>query len=236
MRESQGQSFGALVEGLPVAVYRRSAEPPWRLEYVSDAIESIIGYRARVFLVTGAAADAIVPAPEDLPLVTAAIGAAVSTGQPFEIDYRVRHADGSKRWVVDRGQPGRDGGGSPTWIDGALLDITDHKHAELELIQQRALLRALMDNTPDPRIPARFRSRSASASAGGPTIRPRTNSSPPPTPPFAEPKARDATAWRLRAARKHPPGGRSDGRTRAWDGGTGCEFRRCPPRRRRQVA
>jgi len=132
-----------------VAVYRRSAEPPWRLEYVSDAIESIIGYRARDLVVPGAAADAIVPGPEDLPLVTAAIKAAVSSGQPFEIDYRVRHADGSTRWVVDRGQRERDGSGSPPWIEGALFDITERKQTELELIRQRTLLRALMENTPD---------------------------------------------------------------------------------------
>ena len=149
MHESRRRSFGALVEGLPVAVYRRSAEPPWRLEYVSDAIESITGYRAQDLLVPGAAADGIVPSTEDLPLVTAAIAAAVATGRPFEIDYRVRHADGGTRWVVDRGQPEPGGGGSPTWIDGALLDITDRKLAELELIKQRALLRALMDKTPD---------------------------------------------------------------------------------------
>ena len=65
------------------------------------AIESITGYRAQDLLVPGAAADGIVPSTEDLPLVTAAIAAAVATGRPFEIDYRVRHADGGTRWVVD---------------------------------------------------------------------------------------------------------------------------------------
>ncbi len=149
MRESRVRSFGAHVESLPVAVYRRSVEPPWRLVYISDAIESIAGYRAQDLVVPGAAAEAIVPSLEDLPSVTAAIEAAVSSGRPFEVDYRIRCADGSTRWVVDRGQVERGGSGPRSWIEGVLFDITDRKLAELELNNQRALLRALMDKTPD---------------------------------------------------------------------------------------
>ena len=35
------------------------------------------------------------------------------------------------------------------WIDGVILDVTGRKAAEHVLIEQRALLEALMDNTPD---------------------------------------------------------------------------------------
>ena len=37
----------ALLDGIPGAVYRREAAPPWRFAYVSDAIEAIAGYRAK---------------------------------------------------------------------------------------------------------------------------------------------------------------------------------------------
>jgi hypothetical protein len=50
--------------------------------------------------------------------------------------------------VENRGRPERDAGGV-TWIDGVIFDVTDRKQAELELVQQRARLIALMDNIPD---------------------------------------------------------------------------------------
>jgi PAS domain S-box-containing protein len=141
--------FRALVESIPGAVYRRAAEQPWRFAYVSDAIESIAGYRAGDLILPGALADALLPVPEDLPTVTVAVRGAVATGKPYELEYRVRHADGTTLWVQDRGRPERDGSGTVTWIDGVIFDVTERKQAEQVLVQQRARLVALMDNTPD---------------------------------------------------------------------------------------
>ena len=141
--------FRALVEGIPGAVYRRAASPPWRFAYVSDAIESIAGFRASDLVPPGAMADALASLPEDLPMVTDAVSAAVSTGQPFELEYRVRHADGTTRWIADHGRPVRDECGRVTWIDGVLFDVSKSKQAELVLLERQAVLRALMDTTPD---------------------------------------------------------------------------------------
>ena len=73
----------------------------------------------------------------------------MSTGQPFELEYRVRDADGTTRWIQDRGRPERDGNDTVTWIDGVLFDITERKQAERVLVEQRARLIALMDTIPD---------------------------------------------------------------------------------------
>jgi len=148
-RPEREARFRALVESIPGAVYRRAAQRPWRFAYVSDAIESIAGYRAGDLILPGAQADALLPVPEDLPTVTDAIKVAVSTGQPYELEYRVRHADGTTRWIQDRGRPERDGSGAVTWIDGVIFDVTERKQADRVLVQQRARLVALMDNIPD---------------------------------------------------------------------------------------
>jgi PAS domain S-box-containing protein len=96
-----------------------------------------------------APADGLLPVPDDLPTFAAAVRDAVSSGQPFELEYRVRHADGTIRWIRDRGQPHRDHVDGEMWIDGVLFDITGHKEAEQELVEQRARLIALMDTIPD---------------------------------------------------------------------------------------
>jgi len=145
-RESR---FLALVESIPGAVYRRGAEWPWHFELVSDGIEAIAGYRASDLVRPGALPDALLPMPEDLPVVTDAVRGSVSTGQPYDIEYRVHHADGTMLWVHDRGRPECDAGGGVTWIDGVIFDVTERKRAERVLVEQRARLIALMDNIPD---------------------------------------------------------------------------------------
>ncbi len=141
--------YRALVESLPGAVYRREAERPWRFAYVSDTIESITGYRARDLIPPGALADALHPVPEDLSTVIDTISDAVTSGQPFELEYRVRHADGTTLWIQERGRPERGASDRVTWIDGVMLDITERKTAEGMLVEQRARLIALMDTIPD---------------------------------------------------------------------------------------
>jgi PAS domain S-box-containing protein len=141
--------YRALVESIPGAVYRRGAEQPWPFLYVSDTIESITGYKATDLIKLDGLVDAFLPVPEDLPTVRKLISQATSGGQPFELEYRVRHADGTILWVQDRGRPERGGSDSVAWIDGVLFDVTERKEAERELVDQRARLIALMDTIPD---------------------------------------------------------------------------------------
>jgi len=139
----------ALLGAIRGAVYRREAEPPWHSEAVSAAIEQIAGYRAQDLVSSGAMADALVPDSADLPSVTDAIRAAISAGHAFELEYRIRHSDGTTRWIADRGYPQRNTDGKVAWIDGVLFDVTERKQAERVLFERGTLLGALMGNTPD---------------------------------------------------------------------------------------
>ncbi len=140
--------FETLLESIPGAVYRRAPEQPWHFAYVTDGVDSIAGRRADDLIRPGGLA-ALLPASDDLPTFSSAIGDAVSTGQPFELEYRILHADGTTRWIHDRGRPARDGTDRVTWIDGVLFDITERKEAERVLVEQQAKLVALMDTVPD---------------------------------------------------------------------------------------
>jgi PAS domain S-box-containing protein len=50
----------------------------------------------------------------------------------FELEYRMRHKDGSWRWMLSRGLAVRDAGGRATRMAGSQTDITDRKRAEEE--------------------------------------------------------------------------------------------------------
>lgn len=57
--------------------------------------------------------------------------------EPFSMEYRLRHADGEYRWLVDQGTPLFDSGGAFTGYIGHCLDITPRKHMEEELVSMK---------------------------------------------------------------------------------------------------
>jgi PAS domain S-box-containing protein len=66
-----------------------------------------------------------------------------------EMEYRIRHKDGSYRWVRDRGVALRRADGRAYRIAGSREDITERKKSEEALAHERHLLRCLLDTTPD---------------------------------------------------------------------------------------
>lgn len=58
------------------------------------------------------------------------------TSPHFESEHRIRHADGSWRWVLTRGLATRNGGGAPVRITGSLSDVTERHNAQQRLIHE----------------------------------------------------------------------------------------------------
>ncbi|WP_052214275.1 PAS domain-containing protein [Belnapia sp. F-4-1] len=82
---------------------------------------------------------------DDLPRVEAALRRALADEAPYDIEFRMRRADGGERWVVTRGTVLRDGTGRPTRMIGIDFDITDRKRAELALAESQAALRRVTE-------------------------------------------------------------------------------------------
>ena len=73
--------------------------------------------------------------PDDAGRLRRAIDDHLSGSSPqFENEHRIRHADGSWRWVLTRGLTTRDAAGRPARITGSLSDITDRRLAQERLI------------------------------------------------------------------------------------------------------
>jgi PAS domain S-box-containing protein len=78
--------------------------------------------------------------PDDLPLLREVTN---DPDQEFDIEYRVIHANGSVRWVRDRGFPIRNQSGQIYRFGGVAEDITARKEAEDRLKATTEQLRAL---------------------------------------------------------------------------------------------
>lgn len=68
--------------------------------------------------------------PDDIAQVTCMIES-LAPGQFFSIEYRIRHADGRWRWLLDRAV-NCERNGAELLIDGIATDVTERKEAERE--------------------------------------------------------------------------------------------------------
>jgi PAS domain S-box-containing protein len=73
---------------------------------------------------------------------------ALATGEPYEIEYRLRHREGSYRWVLGRALPVRDAAGEIERWYGTCTDIHDQKTTADVLAAQTGQLQALLATAP----------------------------------------------------------------------------------------
>jgi len=126
------RKYRTIVDNIPGAVYRGAGEDIVRVVYISDEIAGISGYPAADFIDDRARKYTDIIHPKDLPRWFAEYEQALQNREPYILEYRIIHADGSIRWVQGRGQ-GVWKNGKLVSIDGLLFDITDRKNAEEHL-------------------------------------------------------------------------------------------------------
>jgi PAS domain S-box-containing protein len=88
--------------------------------------------------------------PDDLDRVRSELRAHFKGRESLSwVEFRMRHKDGSYRWIRSRAFVLRDETGRVYRMAGSHEDITDRKKAEEELTHERYLLHSLMDTIPD---------------------------------------------------------------------------------------
>ncbi len=132
LRESQDK-FATLVQNIPGMVYRCALDEHWTIQFMSDFIETLSGYPVADFVDNRVRSYASIIHPDDVALVDQGVRAAVTAHQPHVLEYRICHADGSVRWVHERGQATQDADGQVAWLDGVITDITQRKRFEATL-------------------------------------------------------------------------------------------------------
>ncbi|HET7342898.1 MAG TPA: PAS domain S-box protein, partial [Methylomirabilota bacterium] len=127
-REQQLRNLGDnLPDGVIYQVVRR-ADGSNYFAYMSSGLERTFGMPASEALRRPEAVYQMV-LPEDLARIRAAADETIRTGEPMDVEYRMRTPAGEIRWLNLRGRPSRLAGGATQW-DVVALDVTGRKRAE----------------------------------------------------------------------------------------------------------
>ncbi|CAA9492963.1 MAG: Two-component system sensor histidine kinase [uncultured Solirubrobacteraceae bacterium] len=127
----------ALMANVPGAIYRCAPDREWTMELISDEIERISGHPPADFIDSAVRTFASIIHPDDRERVENAVFEACKARRPFVLEYRIQHADGDARWVLERGQLVH-GTNGRTWLDGAIFDISARREAEEERRRREA--------------------------------------------------------------------------------------------------
>lgn len=129
---STAEQFRTLVANVPGAVYRSACDGERTMAYLSDGIEALCGYPPSAL--TGAHARSLISLthPNDRLPMLEAIRQATARREPYQLSYRLCHADGGIRWVHDRGQGIFDRAGRLVCLEGVMMDETDRMQLQAQ--------------------------------------------------------------------------------------------------------
>jgi PAS domain S-box-containing protein len=144
LRQSE-ERFRSLVAHIPGVVYRCACDANRTVEFISDVIEEISGYPAADFLHNQVRTFASVMAPEERARVERIVSKHVAQRKPYVLEYRIVRADGSVRWVYEKGQGVFAADGTLVCLDGVLFDITEYKQTQEELRLREEQFRQLTE-------------------------------------------------------------------------------------------
>lgn len=127
LRASENR-YRFLAEAIPVQIW--TATPDGRLDYVTQRVADYFGVtRERVL---GEGWQAFIH-PDDLPLAVERWMHALQSGEPYEVEFRLRGADGRYRWHIARALPQRDDAGQVVHWFGTNTDIDELKELRSRL-------------------------------------------------------------------------------------------------------
>jgi PAS domain S-box-containing protein len=128
------RDLALIVETIPALVWCASAEGEFTYA------------NSRILQLTGATFEELATKwteyvhPDELDSVVEVWRRSLRTGEPHEVQHRLRCADGSYRWIQSIGQLGRDSDGRPTRWYGLFIDIDERLNTEEALRNTRARL------------------------------------------------------------------------------------------------
>jgi|GEM_PF-3233292 len=148
--EQQRQRLDAIIANIPGVVWEVREDldaQEWRIKFVSEYAETLLGYNIQEWLDTPTFWLDIVH-PDDQEHVVRDVQTIRnrSSSTPTHSDFRWITKDGDVLWVEAHSALICDSAGKPIGMRGVTMDITERKRAELKLQESETNLRAIFDS------------------------------------------------------------------------------------------
>jgi two-component system sensor kinase FixL len=137
-----------LLQNLPGMAYRCLNLKHWPMDFVSDGCYALCGYH-RHEIESQAVLWGDFTHPDMLDFVDRTVSEAVNRSEPFEVEYRIIHRDGSEKWVWERGRVVDYRSDGVAILEGFITDVTDRKLAEAALVRAESYAQAIVESAVD---------------------------------------------------------------------------------------
>lgn len=144
LEESQRQATN-LMSNLPGMAYRCRNDLDWTMEFISNGCFQLTGYSPADIIYNAKISYSDLVIPEDRQYVWNEVQDAILHKQPYQLSYRIRTKDGEIRWVWEKGSQVNAKSGE---LEGFIMDVTDLKTTEQELMDSKSQFEALVDAAP----------------------------------------------------------------------------------------
>jgi PAS domain S-box-containing protein len=141
-KQSQNK-YQSLVSNIPGIIYRCKLDKDWTMLYISNEVSQLTGYPVSDFINNAVRTYESIVHRDDTERTARITNEAIESGEPWELEYRICHKDGTIRWHYERGSAVIGESNKVEYLDGVILDITERKEAEealKRLNQQNQLL------------------------------------------------------------------------------------------------
>ena len=145
LREAE-RMYRALVEQTSVATYRDEANESAKTIYISPQIEILLGYSKDEWKENPYLWESRLH-PDDHTDIMNNIKSYLNTGEKSITEYRLRTKDQRWIWVLDESVVVKDKNGTPEYVQGVLIDITEKKLIERKVKQRELILSAVAEIT-----------------------------------------------------------------------------------------
>lgn len=135
-----------LVENMDGLIYCTLYDDYWTMIFASIGCKALTGYDREDLIFNQKISYEEITYEADRETVRSKIGQAVNRGERFEIEYRIRRADGRVIWVSERGNPIYDQRGEIQAIEGIIQNITERKQMEQSLREAELRYRSIFEN------------------------------------------------------------------------------------------
>ena len=139
--------YRKLIEALPLAVYLDLPDATATSVYISPAVEGMTGYPPERWM-SPTFFDSVLH-PEDRERTSTETYSELDRGgDSWTSEYRIIAADGRTIWIRDEAWILKDEHGEPEFVQGFMLDVTEHTLTNAEIRRQKQYFESLVEVSP----------------------------------------------------------------------------------------